>query len=169
MVRTPGELAVLLRDKPEVKDEILVLFHSGTLENWLHSAGWEEPAQRVAKLKREGGSQVAVLVQLNQILVQGSARYGHDQQTREITRVLPEKTLDHPARPVSQLLSRQQAAVRSFWRLEEDRKRKEQEISREFQSREQQIKSQAAAEQDRVRKELKEARRAWEQASGATK
>ncbi len=162
MAHTPHELAVLLRDKPELKDEILQLFHDGTLEKWLQSAGWEEPAQRIAQLKSDKGSAVTILVQLNKILAQGSARYGTHSQTPETNRTIPVNNTSSPTRPPSQLLYRQQTAIRSFWRLEEERRKKEQELREKYRSKEQAINTGAAAEQERVRNRLKEIRRAWE-------
>lgn len=162
MARTPHELAALLRDKPELKEEILQLFHDGTLEKWLQDAGWEEPAQRVAQLKRDKSSAVTILVQLNKILAQGSARYGTHSQTPETNRTMPINNTSSPARPPSHLFHRQQTTIRSFWRLEEDRWKKEQAIREKYRAEEQAINTGTAAEQERVRNGLKEIRRAWD-------
>lgn len=161
---TPGELAVLLREKVELSDEVLTMLGEGTLERWLQSTGWEELAQRVAVLRKEGVSKIKALVELNKMLSQGPVKQTKSTDTPENKQPLSRDTsyqATEPARPPSQLLNRQRLAVKMFWKLEEDKNRREQEIYHQYREEEKAINTRASAEQERVRKALKETKTSW--------
>lgn len=163
-VSTPGELAVLLREKVELSEEVLTMLSEGTLERWLQGAGWEELAQRVAVLRKEEVSKIKALVELNKMLSQGPIKQtkstDNPDNKQPLSRGTSYKTAQ-PAKPPSQLLNRQRLAVKMFWKLEEDKRKREQEIQNRYQAGEREINILASTKQEPVMDALEEARASW--------